>query len=318
MDRQLTVWAAPGLVLIVALIALLAGHVPRGLMPEHVERYAPPSTTTATAETPSADAAKTPAKSGGTLSDLNLPKTSAPAEQPSAAPSQPAEKPSAPSKPADAPKVAYDGPAGALTGRVVFDGAPPAGKPAFNIPENDLKLCCGDSMDASNRSLLVSGSGGIADVVVMVKAKGAEAEGGDVEVEMDQKCCRYEPHVLVVPQGATVRYKNSDATNHNVHTYSKKNKAVNSNVAAGSAMTSELKKDEAFKVGCDIHPWMSAQIFVTEYSTTALTDADGNFRIEGIPPGEWTVELWHESLGKSKEKVVVEPDGTATVEWLLE
>lgn len=319
MDRQLSVWAAPGLVFLVALIAMLSGHLPAGMVPSAGERPQPPApaepvevastggvslgSVTMPVRDEEPDDSSSTGSSGGDASSENDPE-STPSE--SAEPAEP---------------IVYDGPAGVVEGRIIFDGAVPKPGPLLSIPEADVAPCCADKMDRIPRGLLVSDAKGVADVVVVIKADDVEADGKGSEFVMDQICCRFEPHVLVVPQGATVKYTNSDGMNHNVHTYSKKNRELNNNVAAGSATRSVLEKDEQFKVGCDIHPWMKAQVFVTEYQTTAKTDADGNFRIEGVPPGEWKVEIWGENVSlpkRTKHKVLVQPDSTTTVEWTVE
>jgi plastocyanin len=172
-------------------------------------------------------------------------------------------------------------------------------------------------MDTSDRSLRVSADGGVADVVVTIKAKGAEAAGAGQVFEMDQKCCMFEPHVLLVPAGATLRYKNSDGATHNVHLDAKKNAKVNNNLAPGSTLDLPVPKDDEIGVSCDIHTWMKAAVIVSKYATAGVSGADGRFEIDGVPPGEWTVEIWGErakALDKQL-KVKVEAGATTTVEW---
>ena len=62
---------------------------------------------------------------------------------------------------------------------------------------------------------------------------------------------------------------------------------------------------------------MLSWAYVTDATHWAVTDADGNFSIAGLPPGDYTVQLWHETLGKSKEKITVPEDGGATAEFKL-
>ena len=82
-------------------------------------------------------------------------------------------------------------------------------------------------------------------------------------------------------------------------------------------MEMKAEKAEAIKVACDIHPWMLSWAYVTEATHWAVTDANCNFSITGLPPGEYKVELWHESLGKGKETVEIPADGGATVEFKM-
>lgn len=202
--------------------------------------------------------------------------------------------------------------AGTVKGKVTFEGERPTIKP-LTISEEQAKGCCepGMSVDSTNRELLISEKGGLANVVVMIEVDGKEVEAMENPIELDQAKCRFEPHVLAFPAGTTVHYLNSDAISHNVHTYSTKNGSMNQTVSAGSSLEQVLEKSEVVKVTCDIHPWMLSYIYVTETNFYAVTDAEGNFEIAGLPPGEYKVEMWHEKLGKAKAEVVVKEDGSS-------
>ena len=62
---------------------------------------------------------------------------------------------------------------------------------------------------------------------------------------------------------------------------------------------------ESVKITCDVHAWMSAWIWVSPHPYIAVTGADGSYKIAGVPPGQYRLEVWHESLGKTARDVTV-------------
>ena len=201
---------------------------------------------------------------------------------------------------------------GTVTGTVKYDGTPPQTKP-LAITDEKSKGCCpaGKTMDTTDPTLLVSKDGGIANVVITIDVPGSKVEPAAEAVEIDQKMCRFEPHVLVLPAGGKVVFLNSDEVSHNVHTYATKNDPFNKTIAPGSKEEQVLAKGDKITVKCDIHDWMSAVVFVTDTPYYAVTGEDGTFSIKGLKPGKYKAELWHEKLGKEKAEVEIKEDGSS-------
>jgi plastocyanin len=215
------------------------------------------------------------------------------------------------------PAVAYDADStGSIKVTTVFDGDVPEPLPPLTLDAAKTEGCdAHHAIDTTDRTRIVSKDGKVANVVVTVEIKGVDPVVPDKPYVLDQSGCRYEPHVLVIPVGASIRYKNSDTINHNVHTFSKKNASMNNNVAAGSAEEQTFEKREEFKVSCDIHPWMGSWVVVTEDARFGTTAVDGTYKLEGLPPGEYKVSYWHESLGKgTSDAVTVAAGATAELE----
>ena len=208
---------------------------------------------------------------------------------------------------------------GTISGIVNFEGEFEAPAP-LTIGAKESEGCCaeGVTMDTTDRTLIVSKDAALCNVVVTLTAKDFERVVPEEPIVLDQHQCRYEPHVVVVPMGAEIKYQNSDGVNHNVHTFSRKNPAINKNVASNTADTQLLEKDEVFEVKCDIHPWMLSNVYVTDATHYAVTGLDGKFSLEGVPAGKYKVEYWHARLGKGKtDEIEVTDGGTASVDFAL-
>ncbi len=200
-----------------------------------------------------------------------------------------------------------------LQGRVIFDG-PREVLPPLVFTEKQAAGCCaaGHEVDATNRKRLVDPEGGLANVVVYVEVEGATLNGTGTEVILDQKSCRFEPHVSVVPVGGSLLIKNSDGVSHNINMRSRYNGSINEMMPAGTSKQLMLERGDKLTLGCDVHPWMSSHVFVVETPYWALTGPDGSFTIPDLPPGEHIVRYWHEELGSRKSERVTVVAGQPT------
>ncbi len=166
---------------------------------------------------------------------------------------------------------------------------------------------------------VVVGAGGVLKNVVVRIAKGLAAAAAvpTTDAVMDQNGCKYLPRVVVAQAGQSVAIKNSDQTLHNVHTY--KGPATLFNQAQIGGMPAIKKKfptvGDVIKFKCDVHPWMTGYVVVTDNPHFAVTGDDGSFSIANIPPGKYTVEAWHEKYGTKTAEITVAADKTADAKF---
>lgn len=209
--------------------------------------------------------------------------------------------------------LAVDAIKGKLEGRIVFDGERPEARP-LEIAEDKAKGCtkAGAALDKTDRSLLVAKELGIKNVVVTIAVKDAKVKVPEKPIVLDQIACVFDPHVILIPLGATVDFLNSDSVTHNVRTIPRKHEAINKTVPpAGKESQLFDQGTDKIEVKCDLHPWMNAYLFVTDTPYAAVTDTDGKFVIPELEPGEYKLTLWHERLPKVEATVTIRPDGSS-------
>lgn len=135
---------------------------------------------------------------------------------------------------------------------------------------------------------------------------------------MDQRDERFVPHVLAIVAGTTVEFPNSDRTYHNVFSLSKPRAFDLGRYAAGRSKSVRFDTPGIVRVFCDIHSHMSAYILVFAHRYFAVTDADGRYRIDDVPPGTYTVVAWHEASRSGSRRVTVIDGADADADFLLQ
>lgn len=205
---------------------------------------------------------------------------------------------------------------GTITGTVKLAGDVPEAK--SSEVDKDQEACGHDPKPSE--ALLVSFDKTIKTAIVSILdiSKGKKFDGSGENLTLDQKGCVFIPHVLVIPPGSTVDLLNSDSVMHNLHSWSIKNTSFNEGVAGGGKLPKTFEYPETVKMTCDVHKWMSAWLIVQNNPYYAVTDENGNFKIEDVPPGTYTLEAWQESLGKVTQEVAVKSGEETRADFELE
>ncbi|TMA32901.1 MAG: hypothetical protein E6J88_01670 [Deltaproteobacteria bacterium] len=195
---------------------------------------------------------------------------------------------------------------GSLSGRVTLTGLAPK---LANLPvTRDMKVCGTSKTDES----LEVKDGGIKNAVVWFTDLTEKKDAKQVKQKLDQQSCVFVPHVLVAPFGSMLDVVNSDKALHNVRAQAGEVKLMNYAMPIpGHVVPTRLKKEGTFKVNCDVHPWMRAWILVLPTQAYAITDENGSYKIEGVPPGKHKVKIWHERLGEKETEIEVAAGQTA-------
>jgi plastocyanin len=207
---------------------------------------------------------------------------------------------------------------GSITGVVTLAGEAPKPKP---IEVTVDPAVCGVKPQFEE-DLVVGPDHGIANAVVSIaQALGGsqlQLHGAPELVTVDQRGCRYEPHVVAFPAGSTVQIINSDGILHSVHTHSKLNRPVNlAQPGFKKVLRLKLDRPELVHITCDQHSWMSGWWFVAANPYYAVTDRAGRFTISGVPAGKYRLEVWQEKLGTLSKMVTIEAGRATTVNFVM-
>jgi hypothetical protein len=184
---------------------------------------------------------------------------------------------------------------GTIRGTVKWSGQIPD-LPSMAI-NKDPKICDPESHGTRDLERLIIGSQrGVANSVVFLKdiTMGKAMDIPPQRQFLDQKRCRYEPHILLVPTNGTLQMKSSDATLHTVHM----DGAATFNLPfpfPDRVISREMTTAGLVNLKCNGgHTWMNAEMFVVSHPYYAVTDESGAFELTNVPPGEYEIVAWHE------------------------
>jgi len=148
-----------------------------------------------------------------------------------------------------------------------------------------------------------------------VAAPAPKAPVGGAEIR--QRLARFEPGFTVVPVGAPVRMPNDDTIFHNVFSYSRPNDFDLGLYRAGEARTIRFEQPGLVRIYCSIHERMNGLIFVTPSSLFTVPRASGAYRIAGVPPGRYRLDVWSERLPVWSREIELRADEDAEVDVQL-
>jgi plastocyanin len=189
-------------------------------------------------------------------------------------------------------------PTGTIKGSVRFTGTVPEPK----------KIMTADGGNIFHSDLVVDPkSKGLRDVVVYLEDAPAQAKLENARgVSVDQRDWIFIPRVVSIQHGQSVRFENSDSVNHAVDATSfVKQNNFNITAGPGTPYTHDfVPQKQPVMIGCSLHPWMRAWIYVFPHSWHRVTRADGMFQIDRIPPGKYTLVLHHTDAKLTERRTI--------------
>ncbi len=188
---------------------------------------------------------------------------------------------------------------GTITGYVSLEGTAPS------IPQLTVHKdvhCCGTTTPSPRLS--VGENNGLKNAVIYLEnVTGGKRFDMTEPVLLDQKECHFEPHVVIVPYGSQLVIRNSDEVLHNVRAYNIEDGRTVFNIAQPiqgqqtSIRPALFDEPGIYHATCDAgHPWMSAFIIVADHPYYTVTDDDGNFTLDEVPPGTYKLKVWHSGV----------------------
>ncbi|MFO0722474.1 MAG: c-type cytochrome [Myxococcota bacterium] len=194
---------------------------------------------------------------------------------------------------------------GRITGKVRFAGK--IEPPVELVAHHDVEVCKKGGPLIDERRLIAA-DGGVANTVVVLQGMDAARAAEGAVATLDQRACRFVPHVQAVVQGTSLKIASSDPVLHNVHAFLGKRTAFNLAIPVpGVAVSRPLDEAGILRIRCDSgHTWMSAYIAVVPHAYFAVSDQNGDFSIADVPEGTYKLRAWHEDLGVAEQTVTVE------------
>lgn len=205
---------------------------------------------------------------------------------------------------------------GHASGMVTFSGSAPA---MAQIDLSGESVCSAKhATPLTEESVVVGDGGGLANVFVYVK-EGLESLDFPTPsdaVVLDQDGCQYKPHVIGMQAGQDFMLRNSDGILHNINASPTENRPFNVSQPVVMETTRSFAAAEIMvPIRCDVHGWMNAYIGVVDHPYFMVTGPDGSISLEGLPPGDYVVEAWHETYGTLTQSITIATGETADLSF---
>jgi hypothetical protein len=206
----------------------------------------------------------------------------------------------------------------AVKGVAKFTGTmPPAIRLSMNADPSCAKL---HPSGLTAEDTIAGADGGLQNVVVFV-SEGLADRTYDLPQQpavMEQKGCVYQPHVVAMRANQELDVLNNDAVTHNLHPVPTNNRELNRAQAPGTRVDMTFAREEiAIPMKCNVHPWMRSYIAVFKHPYFVVTGKGGRFELNNLPPGNYTIQAWHEKLGTSTQKISVGQGETKELEFVF-
>jgi len=202
---------------------------------------------------------------------------------------------------------------GTISGKITFSGSPPANPTLSITKDQDF---CGSSLSADY--VVVGSDGGLKNVVIVIEniEQGKEFDRAAV-VEFENTKCMFEPHVSTAVVGQKLGIVSRDPILHNTHLYHGPKERTLFNIAIpfeDKVIKKPLRKPGQVTVKCDAHEWMLGYVYVSRNPYITVTSTDGSYTIGDVPPGTYTLKIWHEKLGETTVEVTVNSGQDSVIE----
>ncbi|MES2223294.1 MAG: carboxypeptidase regulatory-like domain-containing protein [Acidobacteriota bacterium] len=208
--------------------------------------------------------------------------------------------------------------AGSVSGTIRFNGKAPA---RIVIDMAQDPVCSQGSTTPNMTEQYVVHDGRLANAFLYIK----DGLGNRIymptktPVVLDQKGCRYIPHVIGAMVGQPVEFRNSDRTMHNVHVVPPGSDSSGFDISQAPMAGTErhIFRDAGLMipVRCNNHPWMEAFLNIVKNPFFAVSRADGSFEIQGLPPGTYTLVAAHEKLGTQSQQITIRSHKASTANF---